>query len=261
MATAGVIADTPIGRRRARTAAKWSGIAILSLLALIAALLLAVNSDTGRRYVVRQINNLEMVSGLDIDVGRIEGSLFGKLTVHDLRLKDPKGLFFAAPMAELEWRPLSYLRNQIDIRALVIPKARLMRLPELRSGDPNAPLLPDIDIDIGRFEVGSILVDPAVTGQRHLLALSGGTKIKDGRAQLALDVGAVPAPGLPGGDKLMLRLNAVPAANQLDIGLRLDAPANGFVARLARLDKPLLAQSQWQGLLGRLERSRPRRAR
>ncbi|MDT9599706.1 translocation/assembly module TamB domain-containing protein [Sphingosinicella rhizophila] len=246
--------EIPIGRRRARAAVKWAGIIILGLIVLIGALLIAINSDPGRRYVVRQINNLEMVSGLDIDIGRIEGSLFGKLIVHDLRLKDPKGLFFAAPVAEMEWRPLAYLQNHIDIRTLVIPRARLMRLPELRSGDPNAPLLPDIDIDIGRFEVGRILVDPAVTGQRHLLSLGGGTRIKDGRAQVALDVAAIPAPGLAGGDKLMLRLDAVPAANQLDIGLRLDAPGDGFVAKLAGLDKPLVARvkgagswSNWKG--------------
>jgi translocation and assembly module TamB len=33
--------------------------------------------------------------------------------------------------------------------------------------------LPDIDIDIGRFSVGRLLVDPAVTGRRHLVSLAG----------------------------------------------------------------------------------------
>src|SRR5918999_1140568 len=88
-----------------------------------------------------------------------------------------------------------YLRNHIDIKGLEIPRARLMRLPELRPGDPNAPLLPDIDIDIGRLQVDRILVDPAVTGYRHLLSLSGRARIADGRAQVALDSNAIAAPG------------------------------------------------------------------
>jgi translocation and assembly module TamB len=247
-------APVPRARQRARTAAKWTGIGLLGLAAVFGAFFLWLNSELGHRYVVRQINNLEIASGLDIDVGRIEGSLFGTLKVHDLRLRDPKGLFFAAPEAELDWRPLSYFRNHIDIRGLKIPQARLYRLPELRAGDPNAPLLPDIDIDIGRFEVDRIMVDPAVTGYRHLLGLSGRAKIADGRAQVALDAGALAAPNLPGGDKLILRLDAVPQANRLGIGLRIEAPGNGFVANLTGVKQPMAALvtgsgnwANWQG--------------
>jgi translocation and assembly module TamB len=231
----------PRGRLRARRAAKWTGIGVLGLVALIGLFFLWLNSELGHRYVVRQINNLEMASGLDIDVGRIEGSLFGELKLYDLRLKDPKGLFFVAPEATLDWRPLAYFRNHIDIRELQIPRARLMRLPELRPGDPNAPLLPDIDIDISRFEVERILVDQSVTGYRHLLGLGGSAKISDGRAQVALDAGAINAPGFPGGDKLVLRLDAVPEANRLDLGLRIEAPRGGFVAGVTGLNQPLSA--------------------
>jgi translocation and assembly module TamB len=242
------------GRRRARTAAKWGGIGLIGIVLLVGAFFVWLNSDLGRRYVVKQINNLETTSGLDIDVGRIEGSLFGRLTLHDLQLKDPKGVFFVAPEAELDWRPLSYFRNFIDIKALTIPRARLMRLPELKPGDPNAPLLPDIDIDIGKFEVGRMLIDPPVTGYRHLLSLSGGARIDKGRAQIALDAGAIRAAGFPGGDKLVLRLDAVPEANRLTMGLRVEAPADGFVSGLTGVRQPLSALvtgggswANWQG--------------
>jgi translocation and assembly module TamB len=246
--------NIPIGRRRGRTAAKWTGIALLAVLALILGVFVWLNTDLGRRYVVNQINALETASGLDIDVGRIEGSVFGKLVVHDLQLKDPKGLFFTAPEARMDWRPLAYFRNHIDIKGLEIPRARLLRLPELRAGDPNAPLLPDIDIDVGRFEIGRIDVDPGVTGYRHLLTMSGRAKVADGRAQLALDSSAIAGPNLPGGDKLLLRLDAVPEDNKLEMAVRLDAPGNGFVAGLAGIDKPLAVRlagkgswSDWKG--------------
>jgi translocation and assembly module TamB len=209
---------------------------------LAAALFFGINSDLGRRYVVRQINNLELASGLDIDVGRIEGSIYGSLTIHDITLKDPKGTFFYAPRAELDWRPLSYFQNHIDIRAINIPEARLRRQPELReSGDPNAPLLPDLDIDVGRFRIGRLAVDPPVTGQRHLLSLDGRAKISDGRAQVAANVGALTGPGIVGGDKLVLRLDAVPDQNRFDLGARVDAPANGFVASMTGIKQPLVA--------------------
>ena len=131
------IRETPIGRRRARTAVKWTAIALGALLLLLLGFILWLNTDLGRSYVVRQINAMETASGLDIDVGRIEGSVFGELTLHDLKLRDPKGLFFTAPEAKIDYRPLAYFRNHIDIRSIDIKTARLLRLPELRAGDPE----------------------------------------------------------------------------------------------------------------------------
>ena len=250
-----VVTTAPPPRRPLRTAGKWIAIALGVLALLVAGLFVGINTDLGRRFVVKQINNLEMASGLDIDVGRIEGSIYGRLTIHDITLKDPKGIFFQAPRAELDWRPLAYLSNHVDIRGLDIPAARLRRLPELRStGDPNAPLLPDLDVDIGRLRIGRLAIDPAVTGQRHMLSLDGRAKITDGRAQLAANVGAIAGPGLAGGDRLVLRLDAVPDDNKFDLGLRVEAPGNGFVAGMTGIRQPLVATvggrgswTNWQG--------------
>ncbi|HEU0134112.1 MAG TPA: hypothetical protein VFR28_04755, partial [Allosphingosinicella sp.] len=235
-------------RHPLRTAAKWIGITLLVLLFLFAAFIAWLNTEAGRRFVVRQINQLEFASGLDIDIGRIEGSLFGGLTIHDLTLKDPRGTFFRAPRADLDYRPLSYFQNHVDIRTLVIPQARIWRLPELRStGDPNAPLLPDIEIDIGRLQVGRLMIDPAVTGQRHAMSIDARARIAEGRAQIASNIATLRAPGLAGGDRIILRLDAVPDANRLAMGLRVDAPADGFVAGMTGIRQPLLASVQGRG--------------
>ncbi|HEX8239456.1 MAG TPA: translocation/assembly module TamB domain-containing protein [Allosphingosinicella sp.] len=256
MATAAEPAPhVPRGRQRARTAAKWTGIGLIGIVVAILLFFVWLNSSLGHRFVVKQINQLETASGLDIDVGRIEGSLFGELTLHDLTLKDPKGTFFVAPEATLDWRPLAYFRNHIDIKRLEIPRARLYRLPELKPGDPNAPLLPDINVDIGQIKVDRMLIDPTVTGYRHLLSLAGSARIDDGRAQVALDANAIPGGAdLPGGDKLALRIDAVPEANRLAMGVRVEAPAHGFVAKLTGLNQPLVASiggngtwSSWRG--------------
>ncbi len=266
MAQEGAIDDAPaperetvvVHRRRRhplRTAAKWLGITLLILLFLFAAFIAWLNTEAGRRFVVGQINQLEMASGLDIDIGRIEGSLFGGMTIHELRLKDPRGTFFYAPTAELDYRPLSYFRNHVDIRSLVIPQARIWRLPELRStGDPNAPTLPDMEIDIGRLQVGRLMIDPPVTGQRHLMSINGRARIADGRAQVSANVGTLRGPGLAGGDRIVLRLDAVPDADRFGVGLRIEAPADGFVAGITGVRQPMVAAiggrgswSAWEG--------------
>lgn len=233
--------------RRARTAAKWTGFGLLGILLLIGAFLVWLNTDPGRRFVVRQINNFEAASGLQVHVDRIGGSVFGDLTLYGLTVSDPKGVFFRAPEAEVEYRPFAYFRNHIDIRSLTMAQARLHRLPELRPGDPNAPLLPDIDIDVGRLRIERLLVDPAVSGHRHLIGLDSRIRIADGRAELGLNARSLRAPGFVGGDRLVLRLDAVPEANQLDIGLRAEGPADGFIAGLIGVDRPVAAHVEGRG--------------
>jgi hypothetical protein len=74
-----------------------------------------------------------------------------------------------------------------------------------------------------------------------MLSLWKRMRIDKGRGQLALDANALAAPDLPGGDKLVLRIDAVPEQNQARHGMRIEAPGNGFVAKLAGLNQPLVA--------------------
>ncbi len=246
-----------IVRRRhpAVTVARWAAALLFGVVLLLGAFLLWLNTDPGRRFLVRQINAFETVSGLQVDVERIEGSVFGELTLHGLTLADPQGVFFRAPTAELDYRPFAYLRNHIDIRSLNIPAARLSRLPGLRPGDPDAPLLPDIEVDVGRFSIGRLTVDPAVTRRPHLVSLDGRVRIDDGRAELALDAGTIPAAGFAGGDRLALRLDAVPAENRLAIGLLARGPGDGFIAGLIGTDRAVAAhvggRGDWASWRGR----------
>ncbi|MGQ0589176.1 MAG: translocation/assembly module TamB domain-containing protein [Sphingosinicella sp.] len=243
-------ADTEVVVRRRHPAvsvAKWAGIGLLVILLLLGAFAAWLNTDPGRRFIVHQINNFEAASGLQVHVDRISGSVFGEMTLHGLALSDPQGVFLRAPTAELDYRPFAYLRNHIDIRALTIPSARLHRLPELRPGDPDAPLLPDIEIDVGRLRIEQLIVDPAVTGRRHILSIDSRIRIDEGRAELGLGLGAVAAPGFPGGDRLSLRLDAVPAENRLDIDLGLNGPQGGFLAGLMGVDQAIVARIEGQG--------------
>src|SRR5688500_15873261 len=90
-----------------RTVAKWAAIVLGALLVLAAGLVAFINSDPGRRLVANYINEMELASGLRIHVDRLEGSLYGKMTVRGLRLSDPKGAFLDAPLVQLDWRPLA----------------------------------------------------------------------------------------------------------------------------------------------------------
>lgn len=233
--------------------AKWAGIAIVSLLLLAVIAVFALNTTPGRRFLVSQLDGYELESGLKINLGRIDGSLYGRLTIRDLRLSDPRGLFATAPRIDLDWRPFAFINNHVDVRSATAPLVTLARLPELKEvpTDPNAPLLPDIDIDVGRLKVDRLVLGPAVTGERRVVTLDGKAAIADGRAQVTANAAAEGV-----GDRLAVVLDAVPDDNRLVIDARLAAPAGGVVARMAGLTQPLIATiagrgswASWQGKL------------
>lgn len=240
-----------------RRVAMWTAIVVGVLLAAIIAFLLWLNSDSGRRFIVDQINALEMASGLDIEIERIDGSIWGELTIHGLTLADPEGVFFAADTAELNYNPLSYLRrSQIEIHSLTVPTARLSRLPALRTTDPDAPLIPNILLDLDALRIDRLQIDPPVTGRPHALRIAGNIHLAESAVRTDLDVSALAEEGLAGGDILRARLDAAPEQDRLGIELFVDAPANGFVASMTGIEKRLRTEirgrGDWANWAGRL---------
>ncbi|MEO9131911.1 MAG: hypothetical protein ABI240_11955, partial [Sphingomonas sp.] len=231
--------------------AKWAGIVVAGLLVLAALTLLVLNTAPGRRFLVDRLSGYETATGLKIAVGGLDGSLYGKLTIRDLSISDTKGVFATAPQVDLDWSPFAFARSHVDIRSARAPLITLARLPVLKPvpSDPNAPTLPDLDIDIGTLKIAKLVLGAPITGTRRVMTLDGDVHIADGRAQLHSKAAA-----LDGGDRLALTLDAVPDQDRMILDARLLAPTGGIVAGMAGLTQPLAVQiagrgswSAWQG--------------
>ncbi len=228
---------------------KWIGIAILSLVALVLLVLFGINTDPGRRLVADQIGGYTTASGLNIKVGRIDGSIYGAMTLSDVRVSDPKGVFLTSPKLAVDWRPFAFARNHVDVRSLTTPLVTLQRRPILNQTptDPNAPLLPDLDIDVNRLQIARFVIAKSVTGATHIVKIDGAVHIADKRAQLTTNAAALVGPGVAGGDRLTLKLDAVPDQNKLDVNVKLVAPVGGVVATMGSLKAPLTATVDGRG--------------
>jgi len=221
--------------------------ALLAVILLVGGALLWLDSQAGHRFIVRQVQGLTFENGMTIAVERIDGSIYGEMTLHDVAIGDPGGEFLTIPEATLDWRPFAYLGNHIDIRSLDVPFAQLARLPAFKEVPSEGPLLPDIDIDIGMLTFGRVEIAPAVTGERHLLSLEGKAHIADRRAQIEARANALAGPNVAGGDHLVLSLDAIPEANRLDIDLALTAPADGLVAGFTGKAAPIRLRIRGEG--------------
>lgn len=232
-----VVARRSIGVRIAR----WAAIGLVALLALVGVLIVGLDTGPGKRFIAGQLARYTTQSGINVRVARIEGSIYGHMELAGLEVRDQKGVFLTSPRVVIDWHPFAYLHSKIDLDRVTAGEVRLLRNPALKPvpEGPNAPTIPDIDLRLGHLRIDRFILEPPVTGRRHMLHIEGGAVIADRRAQLDTDAVALVAPGVAGGDRLHVRLDAVPDQDRLLVDVGLQAPADGVIDSYFRLGKPL----------------------
>ena len=234
------------------------GLVLAGLLFLLAmgGAVVVLDSSLGHRFVADRIAAIEAASGLKIRIGRIDGTLFGAMSLHEVVLSDPEGRFMVVPEATLDWHPLAWfgldprssLFKGLDIRSLVLKRGTLLRAPRLKPGDPNEPILPDFDIRIGKLAAENLVVDRSIMGERRRIDFAARTDIRRGRALISL------GGRLGGRDRLRLRLDSEPDRNRFALDFIYNAPKDGLLAALSGVKRDISARAggkgtfqEWQG--------------
>ncbi len=225
---------------------RWIGLSLLGLILLFALFLVGLNSDAGRRFVVTQIEKYEFENGMKIGIGRLDGSLYGRMVIRNFTLSDPTGVFLESPEVRVDWRPIRYFANHVDIRSATAATMTMRKIPAFKVvPDTGEPLLPDLDIDVGNLRVDRFIFEPAVAGERQEARLNGKIAIADRRAQITANAATIGANAK--GDTLALRLDAVPEANRFDVGVDVSAPQGGVLAAMGGFDQPMTAKLAGRG--------------
>src|SRR3546814_18292878 len=95
----------------ARRALKIGGGIILGLILLVLLAVAALHTGPGKRFVANQIANLAFANGSNIETGRIDGPLYGRLILRNLKISSPKGGFLTSPSFSLDWWPFQTLQK------------------------------------------------------------------------------------------------------------------------------------------------------
>ena len=242
----------PVRSRRSRFvrgAARRVAILFVAGIALVLAALVVLDSSLGHRLLADRIAAITPGSGLRIEIGRIDGSIYGAAKLRDIRVSDPEGVFLTVPEAELDWRPLAWLRTGLDVRLLALHRGVLRRAPRLRpSEDPDAPILPNFDIRVDRLVIDNLTVSPAMAGQKRRVDVVAKADIRGGHA--IVDVN-----GRVAGDRVVFRLDSEPDRNKFDLQLAYDAPRDGMMAKMLGADGDIRARvggkggwTRWDGV-------------
>ena len=237
----------PVARpkRRVLRGFAWGFALLAAFLALIG---FGIDTSPGHRFIADRIGELRPASGLRIHVGRIDGSIWRHPRIRDFRLYDPQGLFLEAPSLELDWRPGRWLANRLHVDRLGSDLVILRRLPRLRPTGQEGPILPGYAVHIGRLDL-RLRLEPAVAGTRRLVRLMGAADTARGRAAIRLSAASTV------GDRLAVKLFAIPDADVFDLDARLASPTGGVVPGLFGTRKPVAitvsGEGRWTGWGGR----------
>jgi len=235
----------------------WLLSALFALVLIVAGAMVWLDTSSGHRFLAGRIARISPQSGLRIEVGGIEGSIYSKAVLRDLRLSDPTGAFFSAPRVQLDWWPFAWIINRLDIDRLIIPTATLHKMPKLQPTGKEGPILPDFDIRLMEFSVGRLTIEKPIAGRTRIATLRGDADIRSGRAVIDLS-----ARVLDGSDALLLALDSRPDDNKFDVDVTVNAPRGGVLASMAglRQDANLRVRgkgswTQWRGgLMATLDR-------
>ena len=229
-----IVGDVPPAPRRRRyPILRGIAMTMLAILCLLAAGVWMLDTAPGHRLIIDRVSAISPSSGLRIKIGRIDGSIWNKARIRDLRLYDTRGIFLEAPEIDLDWRPAAWIANKLWIRSAESDLVILHRLPKLRPTTTKGPLLPGFDIHVGKLAIKLLSLEPAVTGSRQTAKIDADADIHNGRALLRLTAATNAR------DKLRLLLDAEPDRNRFDIDAKVEGPANGVIARLAGWKRPV----------------------
>ena len=206
---------------------------LATLLAIAAITAVVIDTDLGHRFIADRINALRPDNGLRFQVGRIDGSIYRRAELVDVRLYDPEGLVLQVPRARLNWNPFAWFANRLQINALDVPVATFAKLPRPRDTGRNGPILPAFDIVIGRLKVDRLIVGPRVTGAVRYGRIDARADIRWGRA--LVDLAAV----VEGSDTLRARIDAVPDIGRFDVDVHARGARSGVLAGASGLDRQL----------------------
>ncbi|MGH7009611.1 MAG: hypothetical protein ACREEX_02115, partial [Caulobacteraceae bacterium] len=237
-------AETPPPRspqRRPRRAALIALAWVVGVLAVVVTLVLAaaliLNSAAGHRFLAARLAKLKF-DGLSVQVGRIDGSIWGRMVLRDVTLRDDQGIAAASPAITIDWEPSALIHRQVLIEDASSSLVRLIRKPHLKPSKTKSKA-PKLAYTIHRLEVADLALGPALTGVRRDVALLASGDFRRGRVRLEATARAKASPQGPSGDVAAISLDAEPKANRLQISVHVHGPKGGVIDRLMKLGAPI----------------------
>jgi translocation and assembly module TamB len=203
-------------------------IAIPVLLALaVGGLWVALNTQGGRAFVVREVNRF---AGPMVKIDGLGGHFPADLRLADVQVADADGMWLHGTGLELRWLPLRLLHGEAHVQDLSAQEIDVLRAPapggKSSSGSSGNFSLP-LRVTLDRLDIGALTLGPSLAGQALALHVQG-----SGYFHAEDEAGVTLNATTPDG-AAQYQLAATLAARDVELKLHVVEPEGGFVGHFA----------------------------
>ncbi|MGA0531528.1 translocation/assembly module TamB domain-containing protein [Hansschlegelia sp. KR7-227] len=218
------------------------GVLLLIPVVVLAAVLFYLTTAPGLATIASLTSKYASSDSTKITIGGIEGSFPYDLTLRDVRLSDPKGEWATIDRARVEWSPLQLYQRRLTIDLVDLGRVAIARPPEYPESDeptpapdPNAPLFPELPIEIrlDKFMLADLDLAEPVIGAPARLSATASALVRKPAEGISAEFDVRRIDGQDG--RFAGKAQFVPATNAVQISLRGGEPAGGLIARVAQL--------------------------
>ncbi|QZN99458.1 hypothetical protein [Chenggangzhangella methanolivorans] len=212
---------------------------VLAILLLIPVVVLAaalayVTTAHGLSTIASVASTYASSDDTKIAIGDIEGSFPYDLTLKDVRLGDRKGEWLTVDRARVVWSPLSLYSGKLKIDLVDLGRVAVAREPDypekeenLPPPDPNAPLFPELPIEIhlDRFSLADLDLAQPVMGVPARLAATASAMVRKPKEGVSAEFDVRRTDGTKG--QFSGKARFIPATQGVEISLRAPSPPAG----------------------------------
>jgi translocation and assembly module TamB len=160
-----------------------------------------ITSDSGRSFLISQIDGRKIGPLGVLRVSGMKGDPLKAATVADIALVDDDGVWLRAHDARIAWTPFKLFSGNLEIAAVEVHDIDVQRRPHTteKSKDNGAP---DIGVKLDSLVIHELKLADGVVGPAASFAIDGaGARAKDGSGFARLNVAPLAGPG----DRLQAR--------------------------------------------------------
>ncbi len=202
---------------------------------LIAALLLVafarhwVTTDSGRDFVVSQLEGRQIAGYGRLSVRKLQGDPLSEFSAGSVEIRDASGVWLSAKKVKVIWSPLALLSRTADLEIVEIAEINVLRLP-VRADTPP-PGDNRWQVRQGRGNIARLFLAEGVAGPETALGVSA-RLLNERNGSIDADLQIIPLEGA--GDRIQAKiLRDRNSAFELQIDSV--APAGGVFAHLLEL--------------------------
>ena len=221
--------SAPLALFRRRPVSVAAGLIVLTLALLLLIARWWIATDSGRDFVVSQIDGREVAGYGRLSVRKLEGDPLTDFTLGSLEIRDASGAWVTATDLRMQWSPLALLSRTVDLETLSVGELNVLRRPE-REARPKSEG-GSWAVRLGRGTISRLALAEGVAGPQSASSVSA-RFINERNGTFETELSLIPLEGA--GD----RIDAVILRDRngaFDVKAEATAPAGGAFAHLLRL--------------------------